>query len=224
VNGSNLARGPGREMPDLEAFAALLDVPLIGRTVSVLPLRREHARGLLDAADESLWTYSIARPLESLRDAETFVDEALVARSASREVPFVVVHNGAGRIVGTSRFMQLEPEYASLEIGMTWIGSHYHGTGVNPAMKLLLLTHALDVAGVVRVEFQVDHRNARSRAALAKIGATYEGTLRRYHAHARNGYQRDTMIFSVVDYEWPGVRENLARLVETVGERSERDD
>jgi len=209
---------------NLEQLAALLDVPLVGRTVSVLPMRREHARGLFEAADPSVWTYSIARPIESLRDAQEVVDEALAARAASREVPFVFVVNGTGRIAGTSRFMQLEPEYASLEIGMTWIGSHYHGTSVNPAVKRLLLTHAFDVAGVVRVEFQVDHRNARSRAALEKIGATYEGTLRRYHAHARNDYRRDTAVYSVVDDEWPRVREHLSRLVDALEEPRARDD
>jgi RimJ/RimL family protein N-acetyltransferase len=210
----SVRRGPApAPARDLAQFAALLDVPLPGQTVSVLPLRPEHARGLLEAADPSIWTYSLAAPLSSLRDAEAFVAEALAARAASREVPFVIVRNADGRIAGTTRFLQLEPEYAALEIGMTWIGSQHHGTGVNPAAKLLMLTHAFEAAGVVRVEFQTDHRNGRSRAALAKIGAAYEGTLRRYHVHARNGYQRDTMVFSVVDEDWPRVREHLHALV-----------
>ena len=209
---------------ELEAFAAVLDVPLLANAVSLHPMRPEHAPGLLAAAeDPSIWTYSIAMPLRTLHDAEAFVAEALRARAASREVPFVSVHNRSGRIVGTSRFMQLEPEYASLEIGMTWLAARYHGTGVNPAVKLLLLTHAFDVARVVRVEFQVDHRNARSRAALEKIGAVYEGTLRRYHAHARNGYARDTMVYSVIDEEWPRVRDDLRRLVTTEERRARPD-
>jgi len=198
---------------ELEELASALDVPLIGPTVSMLPLRREHAEGLLRAADPSLWRYSLAMPIETKRDAEAFVAEAMSARASSREVPFAIVHNRDGSVVGTSRYMQIEPEYASIEIGMTWIASRYHGKGVNPAAKLLLLTHAMEVARVVRVEFQVDHRNERSRAALSKIGATYEGTLRRYHAHARNGYERNTMVFSVIDLEWLHVRERLANIV-----------
>lgn len=224
MKGSDVARRARDAAPALDGFAALLDVPLAGRTVSLLPLRPEHARGLLEAGDPSLWTYSLGGPLATMRDAEAFVAEALRARSASREVPFVVVRNADGRIAGTTRFMQLEPEYAALEIGMTWLGSRHHGTGVNPAAKLLMLTHAFDVARVVRVEFQTDHRNARSRAALAKVGATYEGTLRRYHAHARNGYQRDTVIFSVIDDDWAHVRERLRGIVAAVEEDDARAD
>lgn len=194
------------------AFAALLDTPLTGSIVSLLPMQVEHAIGLFEAADPSIWTYSLAMPLTTLHDAEQFVAEALRERAAARDVPFVVVRNVDRRIVGTSRFTQLEPEYAAVEIGMTWLASRYHGTGINTAMKLLLLSHAFNVARVVRVEFQVDHRNARSRAALSKIGATYEGTLRRYHAHARNGYERNTMVFSVTDEDWPGVEARLQQL------------
>jgi RimJ/RimL family protein N-acetyltransferase len=195
------------------AYVALLEAPMSGPFVVLEPMRRAHAPALLAAAsDPSIWAFSIAQPLITVLDARDFVADALRNRRDAREVPFVIVHKTDRRVIGTTRFMQLEPEYAALEIGMTWLDGRYHGTGCNTAAKLLLLERAFDVAGAIRVEFQADTRNARSRSALKKIGATYEGTLRRYHAHARNGYARDTAVYSVIDRDWPAVSSRLRSL------------
>lgn len=115
-----------------------------------------------------------------------------------------------GEAVGSSTFLDLRPAHRGLEIGFTWIAPAWRGTFVNPEAKLLMLRHAFETLGCLRVQLKCDARNARSAAAIAKLGAVFEGRLRR-HMTMPDGYVRDTLMFSVTDEEWPQVRAGLER-------------
>ena len=114
----------------------------------------------------------------------------------------------SGEAVGSSSFYDLRPEHRGLEVGMTWITEPWRGSFVNPEAKLLMLRHAFETLGCLRVQLKCDSRNERSAAAMRKLGAQYEGRLRK-HGVLPDGYVRDTLMFSVTDTEWPGVRAGL---------------
>jgi len=115
-----------------------------------------------------------------------------------------------GRVIGESALMDMRESWRCLEIGMTWIAPHERGGRANPAVKLLMLTHAFETLGCVRVSLKTDGRNLHSQAAIEKLGAKREGTLRKFGIQP-NGFQRDTVYFSILDEEWPSVRDGLLR-------------
>jgi RimJ/RimL family protein N-acetyltransferase len=144
-----------------------------------------------------------------------YVEGALANRDAGLEVPWVTVERVTGRPIGSTRYLTIVPEHRRLEIGWTWISPRWQRTAVNSEAKLLQLTRAFDVLGARRVEFKTDARNERSRAALLGIGATFEGILRA-HMVTRDDGRRDSAYYSILDHEWPAVREHLrARLRRT---------
>ena len=122
-------------------------------------------------------------------------------------IAFAVWDKASGRLAGTSSFLRIEPDHRTLEIGFTFFRPEFRGTQVNPEAKLLMLGEAFG-AGALRVQFNVDTRNARSQAAVAKLGAVREGVIRR-HIITWTGHQRDTAMFSIIDSEWGEVREKL---------------
>jgi RimJ/RimL family protein N-acetyltransferase len=134
--------------------------------------------------------------------------EAWWAEAAAR-LPYAIRRLADGRIVGTSSYMTLRPDHRGLEIGATFLHADARGGPINAEAKRLLLAHAFD-AGIVRVEFMVDVRNLRSQAAVKKLGARQEGVLRR-HKITWTGHIRDTAVFSIIDPDWPAVREALDR-------------
>ncbi len=190
-----------------------LYVPLEGRFVRLEPFTpdlREAVREMMDCDTEG-WSI-----MSSNAQGEHFAawwGAALAEQARGERMPYAVRGLGDGRIVGTTSYMTLRPADRGLEIGATFLHPDVRGGPVNPESKRLLLEHAF-AAGVVRVELMVDVRNARSQAAVAKLGAVREGTLRR-HKITWTGHIRDTAIFSITDLDWPGVREGLeARLAE----------
>jgi RimJ/RimL family protein N-acetyltransferase len=112
--------------------------------------------------------------------------------------------------VGTTSYFDIRPEHRGLEIGYTWLGKAYQGTHINPENKYLLLRHAFETLGAIRVQLKTDRRNLQSQAAIAKLGAKLEGTLRK-HSIMEDGYIRDAVMFSVIDLEWPEVKAGLER-------------
>ena len=155
------------------------------------------------------WMHAEQRTEADLRG---WIETALAAQAAGRELPFATVERASGRAVGSTRYLNIEPAHRRLEIGWTWLAPAWQGTAVNSEAKLLLLEHAFERLGARRVEFKTDSLNEQSRRALAAIGATEEGTLRN-HMLTASGRQRHSVYFSVVAEEWPQVR---ARLVERV--------
>jgi RimJ/RimL family protein N-acetyltransferase len=120
-------------------------------------------------------------------------------------LPFTIIDPKSGAIVGSTRYMNITPEHRRLEIGSTFVGRQWQRTAVNTAAKLLLLTHAFERLECIRVELKTDARNATSRAAIRRLGATEEGALRG-HVICADGFRRDTVYFSILESEWPQIK------------------
>jgi RimJ/RimL family protein N-acetyltransferase len=140
---------------------------------------------------------------------DVFMEKTLAMEG---RIPFSVVLKESGQPVGSTSYFDIRSAHRGLEIGYTWYAVPYQGTQVNPENKYLLLRHAFETLGAIRVQLKTDKRNLRSQAAIAKLGAKLEGTLRK-HSIMEDGYIRDTVMFSITDEEWPGVKAGLeARL------------
>lgn len=191
-------------------------VTLEGRIVRLEPLRAAHAAALAAVAlDPDLWRWT-ASHVETAADLDRYVAAALGQAARGEAVPFAVVARATGAVVGSTRFAALAPEHGRAEIGWTFYGRAWQGTGVNAEAKRLLLAHAFETGGLRRVEFKTDALNAASRAALTKLGAREEGTLRA-HLVTETGRVRDTVYFSILAGEWPAVRDRLdARIAAAV--------
>ncbi len=180
-----------------------LAVRLEGRVVTLEPLGPGHEAGLrAAAADERVWRWM------STRDVDAWIAGA-VSGDPDRQ-PFAVLR--AGEVIGSTSYMSLAPEHRRLEIGNTWLASSAWGTGANTEAKYLLLRHAFEHAGALRVEFKTDAKNERARAALAAIPAEFEG-IHRQHMLVRGGERRDSAWYAVIAEDWPAARAALeARL------------
>ena len=188
-------------------------VALDGRLVRLAPLSVDHVPALAGVGlDPELWRWTLDQPTDE-EGLRAYVERALAAGAAGREVPFVQIERTTGRAIGSTRFLNISPQDRRLEIGYTWVGRRFWGGGFNPDAKRTLLAHAFDDLGANRVEFKTDALNGRSRAALVAIGATEEGVLRR-HQLTSGGRMRDSAYYSVVWDEWPRVREHLDALID----------
>jgi RimJ/RimL family protein N-acetyltransferase len=202
---------------------------LEGAHTRLEPLAATHAPELAAAAAGNRAAYAYTRVPDGPAETARYVDDALAEQAGGRVLPWAVRRLSDGRVVGSTRFMDMEvfgsagqpaaaPEDdrppSVLEIGSTWYGAAARRTAVNTDVKLTLLTHAFDVWRVLRVTLKTDARNAASRAAILRIGARFEG-IRRAHLVASDGAVRDTAYFSITAPEWPEVREGLRRRLET---------
>lgn len=205
-------------MPDHPAPAAAWSVPptLSGRHVRLEPLRPDHADALFAAADPATFAYHLNTPDDwTLPAFRVFIDRLLALPGRSTLV-LIDAAPGAthGTPIGSTAFLEIRPIHRGLEIGATWISPPYRGTRINPETKLLMLSHAFDTLGAIRVQLKCDARNLHSQAAIAKLGAVREGVLRR-HMIAPDGYVRDTVYYSITDDQWPDVRAGLERRLDT---------
>ena len=193
-------------------------VTLEGTLVRLEPLSQGHAPALLEAgSDDDLWRFmTIERP-RTLADVERYVAAAL-AQDAGRQVPFATIERASGRTVGSTRYFDVRPRDRGVEVGYTWIGRAWWGSAINPEAKRLMLAHAFETLGAERVQLKTDARNLRSQAAMAKLGFTREGTLRR-HLRLPDGTMRDSVYFSVLADEWPGVRATLDHVIARAASR-----
>lgn len=183
-------------------------VTLDGQTVRLEPMSLDHLDALTAlGADEALWrwTTTAAHTPELMR---AYMDDALGARTRGTALPFVTVERSSGRIVGSTRFGNIDVANRRLEIGWTWLAAPWQRTRANTEAKYLLLRHAFETLGAQRVELKTDALNERSRAAILRLGATEEGTFRK-HLVTWTGRVRDSVWFSIIDDEWPRVREGL---------------
>jgi N-acetyltransferase len=198
--------------------AADLRATLSGRLVRVEPLAPEHEAGLIEAAaDPDMFAWMPVDMASSREALRAWLASTLEAARDGSAVPFAIAGASTGRVLGSTRFLELRFEHLRAEIGWTWVTRSAWGTGVNVETKLLLLQHAFEHAGLRRVEFKTDARNERSRGALLALGATFEGILRK-HMVVRDGGPRDSAYYSVIDDEWPSVKAHLLdRLPATVG-------
>lgn len=192
----------------------LTPVTLAGAHVRLEPLAESHVEALCAVGlDAALWMWSLSH-VATPDDMRAYVAEALAERARGTAMPFVHVEQATGRVVGSTRFGNYAPEHGRVEIGWTWIGGPWQRTPVNTEAKRLMLAHAFDTVGLGRVELKADARNARSRAAILRLGAVEEGTLRR-HMTTATGRVRDTVYFSILADEWPAVRARLDARLDT---------
>jgi RimJ/RimL family protein N-acetyltransferase len=191
--------------------------PLIleGRLIRLLPMTAEHAPALFDIGqDEEIWRFMPYGRMDTPANMEAWVAHLLELQARGTDLPFVVHHRERARLVGATRYMNAEPVHRAIEIGGTWYAAGYRGTAVNPESKLLLLQHAFERLGCLRVQFRTDLRNLRSQHALERLGAVREGVLRE-HMLLPDGYRRSSVIYSVLENEWPAVKAGLMQRVAT---------
>lgn len=191
-------------------MSALVQPTLTGSHVVLRPLHAGDAAGLeAAAADGELWNLHftvIPRP----GAADAYIASALRARDTGSVMPFAIVRRDDGVVVGTTRYWKIDTVNRKLEIGHTWLAQSAQRTAINTEAKYLLLAHAFEVLSCVRVQFQTDELNLRSRAAIERLGARQEGILR----HERimpDGRKRNSVRFSIVDDEWAAVKAGLER-------------
>lgn len=186
----------------------LTPATLTGRVVKLVPLDERHVEPLAAVGlDESLWRLTMSR-VASLEDMRRYVLSALADRDAGTALPFAITLADDDTVVGSTRFGNHAPEHGRVEIGWSWVAPPWQRSAVNTESKLLLLSHAFDTLGCRRVEIKTDALNERSRAAILRLGATEEGTLRQ-HMVTAGGRVRDTVYFSILSEEWPAVRRRL---------------
>ncbi len=179
---------------------------LAGTVVQLEPLGAEHEEALWTASsDARAWQWLSSMQPQTREELRAWVAEARGAASQDREIPFVTRRVADGAVIGSTRFLALRREHRSVEIGWTWLHPDAWGTGANVEAKLLMLAHAFDTWGCRRVELKTDAGNERARGALEALGATFEG-VHRQHMLVREGENRDSAWYSILDHEWPRVR------------------
>jgi RimJ/RimL family protein N-acetyltransferase len=183
-------------------------VVLRGSHVTLEPLAHSHADELAAATRDGelwkLWYTHIPTP----EAVASYIDAALELRERAGAMPFAVRHNASGVVIGSTRYLNVDEIHHRLEIGNTWYARHVQRTAVNSECKLLLLQHAFESLDAIAVEFRTHWHNRASRAAIARLGAKQDGVLRQ-HQRGPDGSYRDTVVFSILNSEWPTVRRSL---------------
>jgi len=183
-------------------------ITLTGKFVTLEPLTQEHHDGLVDAARDGdlwkLWYTSVPTPEGMAAD----IERRLSLQEAGSMLPFATRSRATGKLIGMTTYMNIDAATPRVEIGSTWNAASAHGTGTNPDSKLLLLRHAFEVLGCPAVEFRTHWLNHQSREAIARLGAKQDGVLRN-HSRTKDGVLRDTVVFSILEHEWPAVRNGL---------------
>ena len=187
-------------------------VTLAGRYVRLEPLSLAHVEPLYAvASDQELWRWTTTQ-IASLDDMREYVEAALAAQRAGTALPFATTDASSGEVIGSTRFGNIDLANHRAEIGWTWLRRDRQRTACNTEAKFLMLRQAFDVLGCVRVELKTDALNERSRAAIRRIGAVEEGTLRA-HMKTASGRMRDSVYYSILDREWPAVRARLEEML-----------
>jgi RimJ/RimL family protein N-acetyltransferase len=189
-------------------------VTLVGKRAKLVPMELSHVSALYEAGQSpEIWRYMPARMI-SLDDMRDFVETALSAREQGTEEPFVIIDQVSGRVVGTTRFLDISMPHRNLEIGFTWLSPEAWRTRINTECKYLLLKHVFETLKFIRVQFKTDLRNVRSQQAIERLGAVREGVLRG-HRIMPDGYIRDSVYYGIVAGEWPEVKERLEGFLES---------
>jgi N-acetyltransferase len=188
-------------------------ITLEGRHVVLSPLTMSHAEPLVAAAsDGELWNSTVTIIPDSA-GITAYIEAALAGQSLGKELPFVIINKSSNEVVGTTRFYEIRSHDRAAAIGYTWLAKSAQRTPINTEAKLLLLTHAFETWQCVRVELITDVLNEQSRAAILRLGAKQEGILRK-HLTLPSGRIRDSVVFSIIDSEWPEVKARLAARLE----------
>jgi RimJ/RimL family protein N-acetyltransferase len=188
-------------------------VVLYGDRVRVEPLDHRHIDDLLAAAsDPEIWRYMPIPAPANEADMTTLIDDAWRRAATGEQLPFAVIDSATDRAVGSTRYLEIRRSWRTLEIGWTWLGASVQRTIVNTEAKCLLLRHAFEELGALRVQFKTDARNERSQRGLERIGAVKEGVLRKHRINW-DGFVRDSVYYSIIDTEWDAVKTRLEGLL-----------
>ena len=188
-----------------------IDISILeGDTIALLPLDASRQDALLTAAKDGilweLWYTSVP----SSATINNYLDKALAEKENGQAYPFVVFHKKTKQIIGSTRYYNLQPEHRRLEIGYTWYAKSYQRTRVNTECKYLLLQYAFEIKHCIAVQFMTDWHNIASRNAIARLGAHQDGLLRNHRLNSDGSY-RDSVVFSITENEWSGVKKNLSQ-------------
>ena len=188
-------------------------ITLQGKYVRLEPMMEAHAPALAEiGVGQPFWDFMVYGRMETADDMRAWVRDILARAEKGTDVPFVAIHIDSGRMAGASRYMNIMPNDRGLEIGGTWYGPEYQRTVVNTECKYLLLQHAFEKLGCIRVQLKTDLRNERSQKAIERIGAVKEGILRN-HMILPDGYYRHSVYYSILDIEWPDVKRRLEEMM-----------
>lgn len=181
-------------------------VILVGKFVRLEPLAEAHIPGLAKIGlDPRIWRYMRYGRVETEAQLVSWVRELLELQARGTDLPFTVVHQTTGDPIGCTRYLDIDRVNRAVEIGGTWYGVEYQGSLVNSECKYLLLRHAFEELGCIRVWFKTDLRNKRSQRALEGLGAVKEGVLR-HHMLLPDGFIRDSVVYSILPEEWPAIK------------------
>jgi len=187
-------------------------VTLEGRHVRLEPLQRGHLAGLAAVGlDSELWRW-IPTQVRSTEEMADYIETALEEQERGVSLPFTLMEKATGRVIGSTRYGNIERAHRRVEIGWTWVARDWQRTAINTEAKYLLLRHAFETLGCNRVELKTDSLNERSRAAILRSGAREEGTFRN-HMITSTGRIRHTVYFSIIDLEWPSVKTRLEAIL-----------
>ena len=188
-------------------------VILTGAHVRLEPMTKEHIPALAEIGlGQPFWHFMLYGDMNSEEDMQNWVRDILERAEKGTDLPFVAVHLASERLAGATRYLNIMPKDRGLEIGGTWYGHDFQRTPVNTECKYLLLRHAFETLGCIRVQLKTDSRNERSQRAIERIGAVKEGVLRN-HMILPDGYIRHSVFYSILDTEWPGVKRRLEEML-----------
>jgi N-acetyltransferase len=189
-------------------------IVLEGRRVRLEPLAKGHLAGLAAVGlDPELWRW-IPTPVRTMEEMAGYIETALRDQEQGTSLPFALAEKSTGRLMGSSRYGNIDRTHRRVEIGWTWVAREWQRTAVNTEAKYLLFKHAFESLGCIRVELKTDSLNERSRAAILRIGAREEGIFRN-HMITASGRIRHTVYFSMVASEWPGVKARLESILDS---------
>ena len=188
-------------------------VTLTGKYVRLEPMTEAHVSGLTAiGSGQKFWDFMVYGKMKTVEDMRRWVLDILSRAKKGTDVPFVAIHLESSRIAGATRYMNIMPNDRGLEIGGTWYGPDFQRTPVNTECKYLLMRHAFETLGCIRVQLKTDLRNERSQKAIERLGAVKEGVLRN-HMILPDGYRRHSVFYSIIDTEWPVVKQRLEEMM-----------
>jgi len=189
-------------------------VVLKGRYVRLVPMTEEHIPALAEiGVGQDFWDFMVYGRMDTEADMREWVKDILSRAEKGTDLPFVAIHLETGRVAGATRYLNIMPNDKGLEVGGTWYGLDFQRTGVNRECKYLLLTHAFEKLGCIRVQIKTDSLNLRSQKAIERIGAVKEGILRN-HMILPNGRIRHSVYYSILDSEWADVKKRLEEMLD----------
>jgi RimJ/RimL family protein N-acetyltransferase len=195
------------------AYVEIKPVVLTGKHVRLEPMTEEHVPGLAEiGVGQTFWDFMLYGNINTVDDMRNWVMDILARAEKGTDLPFVAIHLTSGRVAGATRYLNIMPNDRGLEIGGTWYGPEFQRTPVNTECKYLLLSHAFETLGCIRVQLKTDLRNERSQKAIERIGAVKEGILRN-HMILPDGRYRHSVFYSILDTEWPEVKNRLEEMM-----------